>query len=135
MDELFTGRIVYWVSGKRWVHDFKEGGLGIANRLTVSFFSEATEKSLKIHVDLNAEVEIELEELYLTMQQAVAADDQIFLNGYQSWTESKLFSPDDKIPRLAGPAQIGKILVDEEFAMRVIKGLLAAHVFLHLLDP
>ncbi len=107
MDELFKGSIVYWLSGRRWGLDFSEGGHELAVGIKVSLVREATEKGLKIQVkvEVDAEVEIELEELYLTMQQAVAPDDQIFLNGYQSWTESKLFSPDDKIPRLAGPAQ------------------------------
>jgi alpha-galactosidase len=45
----------------------------------------------------------ELRELYVAYPFSFDPSDKILINGYQSWTESRFFRPDDHIPKLKAP--------------------------------
>ncbi|MRG96337.1 glycoside hydrolase family 36 protein [Polyangium spumosum] len=60
-----------------------------------------------LSVTLHADVDLAVEALTLRYEFPVREGDRFFLNGYQSWTDTREFSPDERIhpfPPLARPA-------------------------------
>lgn len=103
MEDKIKGKIIYWIWGRRNILDFKEGWISIAGDIAVHLQVKASTKGSRIMVNVHTHGEILIEELYLTLPQPIATDDKIFLNGYQSWTESRLYQPDERIPNLRVP--------------------------------
>jgi alpha-galactosidase len=74
--------------------------------LRVVSAASPSDGATRLTVSLSASARIALEELYLTADCPLDQPDRIFLNGYQTWTESREYAPDERIPRLfslAGP--------------------------------
>ncbi len=103
MSDIFKGAIVYRANGVQYRLAFGEGLLDPANIIAITMASQATEAGRTLSLEVDAAHEILLEELYIEMQQPVGLDDQLFLNGYQSWTESRLYGPAERIQPLRGP--------------------------------
>lgn len=97
---LKTGRITFWRQGSKTVHDFQIGNHewdGIALSCILD------QAGLRIEIEAAPEGLV-LGPLVLDLDQSYQDDSRIFVNGFQSWTESREFGLDEKIPPLRSPA-------------------------------
>lgn len=84
---------------------FEEGKLAFTAGASLEFEYSDDQDGWQLRLKLNSNKPIELRELYITQSHPFQPEDRIFLNGYQSWTESREFEIDEHIPRLSGPIQ------------------------------
>ncbi|MEM7039620.1 MAG: alpha-galactosidase, partial [Bacteroidota bacterium] len=56
-----------------------------------------------IRLEIKSDRKVELVHFHLDVPQDYKPEDRIFVNGYQSWTESREFAPDEAIPPLKMP--------------------------------
>lgn len=90
------GYIKYISEGKDFELDIKIGEIIKDSNITITF-----EKSPdRLVMLINPTDEIEIKELYLQTDIEINKEDRIFLNGFQSWTDTKEFETDEKIPPL-----------------------------------
>ena len=59
----------------------------------------------RIRMTIHPKQSIQLQKLELELPMSYGAGEKIFCNGYQSWTESKEYSPQSQIPNLKWPAR------------------------------
>jgi len=59
----------------------------------------------RVRLTIHPKEDIVLKNLQIDLAQNYGASDQIFCNGYQSWTESKMYLPSEQIPDLKWPAR------------------------------
>lgn len=103
MEEIWKGHVAWWDGGVLREASFGpsvqsvEGGFGIQGEV------EAKPGGLRLAVYLSVSPARALHALHIELPVAVGSDDRIFLNGYQSWTESRLYRPDERIKPLRGP--------------------------------
>jgi alpha-galactosidase len=103
MEELWTGTLA-WRNGRDEMKaTFGAGETEVAPGVKVNLQIVQDVRSMRLQVEVNSQQPLAITDLSVRMAQPVADDEQIFLNGYQSWTESKLFGPEDRIPPLRGP--------------------------------
>lgn len=99
--ELVAGRLAISVRGKRLETRFGFDGTG--GRLGVVEVS--TERRREgcgeiLRVYLKAGETVRLEAIELEFRHAFSPSNRIFLNGFQSWTNSREFRPDERMPGL-----------------------------------
>lgn len=103
MEDAIRGRIACWLNGRLEEHEFGSGqtvfGGGVSIRAEVVQEGDWNE----IRVTMATEQDTALQSLVLYLRQAVASQDSILINGYQSWTETRLMAPDASIPKLQAP--------------------------------
>ncbi len=103
MEESFVGHIAWYQGGRLFEAEFHHGAQILTGGLTVVLNVNRDGKPIGIGIGIYPQQEVLLKELYIELVQPVAPTDTIFLNGYQSWTESRGFRPDEAIPKLRGP--------------------------------
>ncbi|HEX2899566.1 MAG TPA: glycoside hydrolase family 36 protein [Bacteroidia bacterium] len=103
MEESFVGHIAWYQGSRLMEAEFHQGAQILAGGLAVVLDLNREGKGIQIQIGISSRQEVLLKDLYIELVQPVAPTDTIFLNGYQSWTESRLFSPDESIPKLTGP--------------------------------
>ncbi len=103
MEESFVGHIAWYEGATLKSSAFGQGETAVADDLSVTMIRSTESNSLRLQVAVNARRKIMLSELYVVQIQPVEDGDSLFLNGYQSWTESREFKPDEAIPKLRGP--------------------------------
>lgn len=72
----------------------------ITDDLYVMFTEERTPQYQRIKLDIHPKTDIVLENLELHLPTNLASDDRVFCNGFQSWSESRLFGFDEKTDAL-----------------------------------
>lgn len=103
MEDAIRGYIAFWIDGRVVDYEFGSGMTQVGAGRSVMATLEGSDGLLELRVHLTTEAEVALKEFTLTLRQAVAPEDRILINGYQSWTESRQFRPDEYIPRLQAP--------------------------------
>lgn len=68
----------------------------ITDDLYVIFTEEKTPQYQRLKLDIHPKTDIVLEHLDVHVPMLLASDDRIFCNGFQSWSESRLFGFDEK---------------------------------------
>jgi alpha-galactosidase len=98
----WRGHIAYEVAGKMYVEGFSRGNSTLQGGPKLQFeVREASEMLLEVR--LIAKEPVTLRELFLETEFAFTDRDRIFCNGFQSWTESRLYRTDERIPPLRMP--------------------------------
>jgi len=100
------GTLSYIYRGKEFTWDFY--ALQSIERLGVRVTGEKLRSEIGYRFILSIEPseEIELRQISLEMPIELGEEDRIFVNGFQSWTESREFAQHEKISCLAWPARL-----------------------------
>lgn len=104
MEELFIGEIVFFIEGKKYQGKIGASQTDIAGvGIGFSMREENGGSVGQLKLDCRGK-EVELQSLHLEENYTYQETDNIFVNGFQSWTESREYTSYEKIPRLRGPA-------------------------------
>ncbi len=103
MEESFVGNIEWYLSNRLITAKFHQGAQILEGGLAIVLDINRSGNGLQIQIGISSRQEVLLKDLYIDQVLPVDAQDSIFLNGYQSWTESRGFRPDEAIPKLRGP--------------------------------
>jgi alpha-galactosidase len=68
--------------------------------VNICFFNSSVRGGQRIKLRIVPKKEIKIEKLYLDTDVHLTGRNKVFLNGYQSWTESREFQLSERIPRL-----------------------------------
>lgn len=68
--------------------------------LDITFSFKEGEKNSNLKVSLKPKHEITVKSFYLSTDAELSSDSLVFLNGYQTWTESREFTLNESIPKL-----------------------------------
>ena len=107
--ERWAGLIEYFWQGKLQSRTFGLGETSLQEGLTLIFESEAATvseiepASASYKVRLRASSPVVLRQVWLETEVEFRSSDKIYCNGYQSWTASREFHPDEAIPQLRVP--------------------------------
>lgn len=93
------GHIVYTVDNMK--KDFIFKSTEDNDDLKVIFTDKYIENGQKVRVDVLCKKNIELNDIYLETDEHINHENLIYLNGYQTWTDSREFRIDEKIPKLS----------------------------------
>ncbi len=99
--EIKNGIIIYLFKTKKYKVSFGLEGSVSGNGLTIKTELNNTGNGKIYTLNLIPEDKIKIIDLHLIADINVNADDRIFLNGYQTWTESREFRPDENMPGLS----------------------------------
>ncbi|MFC1706268.1 glycoside hydrolase family 36 protein [Planctomycetota bacterium] len=92
------GRVRYYCpAGSRSIR-FNLGQEQTLDALTVTSRSEPAGPGLRLQVELRTDIAIELGELSLEVELDPRNIMRVFINGFQSWTTSREYSPRERIP-------------------------------------
>ena len=69
--------------------------------LKVIFTDQDIENGQRVRVDVLCKKNIELNDIYLETDERINHENLVYLNGYQTWTDSREFRIDEKIPKLS----------------------------------
>ena len=103
MEESFIGELIYLEKGQRRTLAFNQGITKGGGPFEIALEVIGEEGRMTLRLTVTPDATQELVGLTMRMSQTVGSADQIFLNGYQSWTESRLFRTKEYIPPLRGP--------------------------------
>ncbi len=105
MEEITTGEIVFFLDGEKYTTEILRGNAEVAGvAITFEEFTDTNATRIsQVKIDCG-EKEVLLHSLVLTMPQYYEETGRILVNGFQSWTDSREYSPNEKMPRLRGPA-------------------------------
>ncbi|MFN8394803.1 MAG: glycoside hydrolase family 36 protein [Bacteroidia bacterium] len=103
MEDAIRGYIAFWIDGKVVDYGFGSGMTQVGAGRSIIAEMEVLEDRLELRAHLVTESAVTLKGFTVTLRQAVAPEDRVLINGYQSWTESRQFRPDEYIPRLQAP--------------------------------
>jgi alpha-galactosidase len=96
------GHLVYTIGNIRkkcnFQNDEDAGDFKIS--FTCSPVRDGRAQGLRVRVKITPETAIKINKLYLDTDLHFAGREKIFLNGYQSWTDSREFAAGESIPRL-----------------------------------
>lgn len=101
MEESIYGYIAYFVDGKKYEAEFHQGHFDLPGGLGLYFETLFEEKGQIIRIYLTGKAE--LHSLFLDLPVEPDDIEYFFANGFQSWTDSGVLTPEDAIPRLRGP--------------------------------
>jgi alpha-galactosidase len=104
MLENLTFHLKYQLQGQSYSVDFREKLTD--NTLQALVTLDFGNKYEKLTLSILPEKEIEIIELYASMDYSYSNQEKVFVNGYQSWTDSREFFIDEKIKgisKLAAP--------------------------------
>lgn len=101
---LESGRLVYSVRNVRKVCDF-QGDLN-DGEVEIRFTNLPAQGGQRVGVKITPKHEIVIDKLYLNTDLRLSRNNTVFLNGYQSWTESREFKTGERIPRLNKIARV-----------------------------
>ncbi len=95
------GRILYNFNSKNFEFYFLLDGISKNDGITVKSETERKNQTDTITITIIPENNIIIQNLYLSSEIDLNNTDKIFLNGYQSWTDSREFRIDETIPGLS----------------------------------
>jgi Alpha-galactosidase len=93
-----SGRLVYTVKNARKVCNFQ--GDTDDGEVKIRFTDLAVRGGHRIRLKITPKTHIKIDKLWLDTDIHLSGDNTIFLNGYQTWTESREFQPGERIPGL-----------------------------------
>lgn len=105
MEPLFEGFISWLENGVVQEARFEEGHLAFTAGASLDFDHLEEQNGWRMDITIRSEKELELQSLYVIQSHPFQKQDKLFLNGYQSWTESREFGVEESIPRLSGPVK------------------------------
>lgn len=92
------GSIVYSVDGKKREYSFRES---CENKdLVITFNSESDSKDIIMNIRIFPKTKLEIVSLFIEMDEKIKEDASVYLNGYQTWTNSREFKISESIPKL-----------------------------------
>lgn len=97
--------IDYDVAGRSSRLEMPVGGEASGPGLRAVFDRRSQWGGTRLRVDLNPLAPVEIRRCRLEAACSVAPGDRIFCNGFQSWTDSRWFSPHESMPRLRVPGR------------------------------
>jgi len=101
---IFRQGVVLFRSGSTACRaSFKIGEEEIVQGLRIESSGKKKGKGEVISVFVEPEGDITIDEIYLETVHMFNEESKIFCNGFQSWTDSREFSPEEKMPALRGP--------------------------------
>lgn len=90
--------ITYFLNGEK--KQYKCRGSNSNEDLNIAFRNFTFESENRIKIDIETNKKIEIKDLYIETDIELNEDSRVFLNGYQTWTDSREFSLNEKIPKL-----------------------------------
>jgi len=103
--ELKKGYLNYDYKGSRHIIAFKLDEQTSGAGVKIKADTKKVRNASFVSVVLEAETEIIINELHLEGAYVFSGTSAVFCNGYQSWTDSREFSPVERMPDLAAPAK------------------------------
>ena len=96
--KIESGCLIYTAGNRKKVCSF-QGDLD-DEEVEIHYTTSQVEGGQRIGLKIVPKKAIKINRLYLDTDLHLSQEDTIFLNGYQSWTESREFNPGEGIPRL-----------------------------------
>lgn len=138
MMHFSKGFIRYRLEGIEYRENFDFPGETAMNGLTVKACSDdGSPEGRRLMVLLKPQKEIDICEFHVSGAVDLNADDVIFLNGFQSWTDSREFSPDETMDPLFKGLRLVKVnrLGDYDFYdYSGIQGKLHGYTYTYIKD-
>lgn len=95
---LKNGFLAYYSDNKRNECNFKDN---FENEdLTITVHSRTEHKGIIIDIRILPKTKLQIISLFMIMDENLDVNNSIYLNGYQTWTNSREFKIDESIPRL-----------------------------------
>lgn len=98
--KITGGYIRYKKNGKEFSDEFKAGDSVQTGDLDLKWSSLKKKKAERVTLTSKTESPVEITEFYLKADTDISSGSKICCNGFQSWTDSREFSPDEKMPPL-----------------------------------
>jgi alpha-galactosidase len=117
----FSGELTYFLNGQKQNLEFQEKIIQDENGTEVLIEKKVSQGYEILNLSIRTESEIVLDSIHLEKEVDLSGEDRIFINGYQSWSLSREYRPDEKISgisRLMRPLHAQyklKYLGDEHF--------------------
>ncbi len=105
MEPLFEGFISWIEEGVVQEAWFGEGRKAFTAGASLDFEYLEEDGGWRMMIFIRSKKELELRELFVVQSHPFQKQDKLFLNGYQSWTESREYGINESIPRLSGPVK------------------------------
>lgn len=99
--EFQSGLLVYFADGKRKKLSFSVDREVQNADLRVLVGLSILPRGKRVRVTLSPARDVQIERIRLRYRHAFRKDDRVFLNGYQSWTESREYRVDETVPPLS----------------------------------
>lgn len=105
--KITKGNVSYFLNGEKQQVEFQQGeNFGDSVRVNMQIIQHHNEQ--KIAISLLAYSNIIIESFWLELEHEFNSNDKIFVNGYQSWTESREYDVTEIISKLAHNAETEK---------------------------
>jgi alpha-galactosidase len=101
MEPSVTGCIAWEEGGKTHKSEFSPGSQQLSDALEITW--DYAEEDLSIRLGVRPGTKIRLRSLSIDLPIAYPADTLVYAQGFQSWTESREFALDERIPPLRAP--------------------------------
>jgi alpha-galactosidase len=97
---LQQGTIRYRFGKREYTLSFRPGASASSPGIEVSSEMMHLDLGWRLKVMIEPESPIQITEAYLNINYRFTTDDRVFCNGFQSWTESREFYPNEKMKKL-----------------------------------